>query len=119
MIYSILADGVLLVHALFIVFVIFGGFLVLWKHDLAWLHLPAMAWGAAIVAGGWICPLTPLENILRRMAGLAHYSGGFIEHYLVLAIYPPGLTRGMQVLLAVLLVLGNVLVYAISYCRRH
>lgn len=119
MIYRILADLILLTHALFVVFVIFGGLLVLWRRWLAWLHLPALAWGAIIISMGWICPLTPLENTLRQMAGQENYSSSFIEHYLLLAIYPPGLTRQIQLLLAALLILGNLFVYAVLYRRKR
>ena len=119
MIYQALADLVLLVHAAFIAFVMFGGLLALWKPSIAFLHLPALLWGAVVIAMGWICPLTPLENTLRGMAGNEGYSGGFIEHYLLLAIYPPGLTRSMQTLLAVLLVVGNLAVYTLLYHRRR
>lgn len=115
MIYRILADLVLLVHALFVVFAVFGGLLVLRRRWLAWLHLPALAWGAIIISMGWICPLTPLENTLRQMAGQESYNSSFIEHYVLLAIYPPGLSRQIQLLLAALLIMGNLLVYAVLY----
>jgi hypothetical protein len=118
MAYRVLADLVLLVHALFLAFVVFGGLLALWKRWVMYLHFPALLWGAMIIAMGWICPLTPLENNLRFSAGNAGYAGGFIEHYLLAGIYPEGLTREIQILLAVLLVLGNIIVYAILYRRR-
>lgn len=118
MTYRILAELVLLVHAFFVVFVVFGGLLAFWKRWLMWLHLPALTWGALVVAMGWICPLTPLENTLRAMAGQASYGSGFIEHYLLLAIYPPGLTREVQTLLAALLTFGNLIIYAVLYARR-
>ncbi|GAA5236654.1 DUF2784 domain-containing protein [Verticiella sediminum] len=117
MIYRILADLVLLVHALFIVFAVFGGLLGFWRRWVVWLHLPAMAWGALVVAMGWVCPLTPLETSLRQMAGQQAYGGSFIEHYLLLMIYPPGLTRSVQALLAALLIGGNAAVYLVL-CRR-
>lgn len=115
--YRILADIVLLAHALFVAFVMFGGLLALYKRCLMWLHLPALAWGALVVAMGWICPLTPLENRLRRMAGEGGYDGGFIEHYVMLALYPAGLTREIQIVLAAALILGNVVVYGVLYRR--
>lgn len=119
MLYHALAHLVLLIHALFIAFVALGGLLVLQKSRLAWLHLPALAWGAIVVAMGWICPLTPLENTLRQMAGQQGYSGGFIEHYITSVIYPDGLTREIQILLATMLIIGNVAVYTVAYRRKN
>ncbi|TFL08852.1 DUF2784 domain-containing protein [Pusillimonas caeni] len=116
--YALAANAVLIVHGLFVAFVIFGGLLALWRRRLAWLHLPALAWGATVIAMGWICPLTPLENHLRALAGQGTYDGGFIQHYLWPLIYPPGLTRGMQAGLAALLVAGNTAVYLTLWRRR-
>lgn len=111
MIHALAADAVLVVHALFAVFVGFGGLAVLWLRRLAWLHLPALTWGALVVSMGWICPLTPLENHLRDLAGQATYGSGFIQHYIWPLVYPPGLTRSMQMGLAALLIVGNTAVY--------
>ncbi|PLC54077.1 hypothetical protein CR155_08085 [Pollutimonas nitritireducens] len=119
MIYQALADLVLLVHASFIMFVVFGGVLALWKPWIVLLHMPALAWGAAVIGMGWTCPLTPSENTLRQMAGNNGYASGFIEHYLLVAIYPPGLTRQLQTLLAVLLIVANLVVYVLLYHRRR
>ncbi len=110
--YRLLADLVLIAHFAFILFAIFGGVLVFYRFKVIWLHLPALLWGAAIVGLGGICPLTPLENTLRNMAGQQAYSGGFLEHYLLLVIYPPGLTREVQILLAAALIVLNILIYA-------
>lgn len=108
---GLLADGVLIAHLAFIVFVVLGGVLVLRWHRLAFLHVPAVLWGIFIELSGRICPLTPLENSLREAAGQAGYSGGFIEHYITAAIYPDGLSRGIQMLLAALVVAVNATVY--------
>ena len=91
--YRLLADAVLIVHLAFIAFVVLGGLLVLRWPRIAWLHLPAVAWGAWIEFSGGICPLTPLEVGLRARGGEAAYSGGFIEHYVTGLIYPEGLDR--------------------------
>jgi hypothetical protein len=112
MIWSLLADGMLLLHLGFILFVVFGVFLLRRFPRLVWLHLPAAAWGALIEFTGWICPLTPLENHLRRMGGEAGYRGGFIEHYLLPLIYPQSLTREMQVVLGLAVVTINLVGYA-------
>lgn len=119
MIYRLLADLVLIVHFAFILFAIFGGLLVLWRFRAIILHLPALLWGAAIIGTGRICPLTPLENTLRALAGEQSYSGSFVEHYLLLAIYPPGLTREVQILLAAGLVILNLIIYAVIFWRKR
>ena len=61
MLYRVLADLVVVVHFVFVLFVIFGGFFVLWSKRIAWFHVPAVLWGILIEFAGWICPLTPLE----------------------------------------------------------
>jgi len=109
----LLADVVLVVHFLFIVFVVGGGFLTLRWPRLAWAHVPCALWGVWIELAGWICPLTPLENELRRRGGAAGYAGGFIEHYLLGVVYPTGLTREVQVLLGVAAVGINLAAYAL------
>lgn len=111
MIASILADGVVLLHFCFILFVVFGGFLLLRRKWVAALHLPAVIWAAAIEFRQGICPLTPLEQGLRRAAGEAGYSGGFIEHYLVPIIYPAGLDARLQYILGTLVIVINLAVY--------
>ncbi|MEJ8810026.1 DUF2784 domain-containing protein [Variovorax ureilyticus] len=114
----LLADAVLLLHGAFILFVLAGGALVWRWPRLAWLHLPAVAWAIWIEVSGGICPLTPLENQFRRAAGLAGFGGGFIEHYLLGAIYPEGLTRGVQIGLGGFALLLNLIVYARLLLRR-
>lgn len=114
-----LADGLLVLHGLFIVFVVAGGALVWRWPRLAWLHLPAVAWAAWVEWTGRICPLTPLENQFRRAAGQSGYEGGFIEHYLLGLIYPEGLTRGAQVGLGVAVALLNLTVYALLIRSRR
>jgi Protein of Unknown function (DUF2784) len=109
--YGVLADLVLVVHLGFVLFVALGGLLVLRWPRLAWIHLPAAAWGALIEFTGGICPLTPLENRLRVLAGEAGYAGGFVEHYVTAVLYPDGLTRGAQVVLGVLVLLVNAVIY--------
>lgn len=119
MLYSFLADAVLLFHFCFILFVGGGGLTVLRWPKAAWLHLPVAAWGVWIELSGNICPLTPLENDLRRMAGEQGYQGGFIEHYLLPVIYPPGLTREVQLVIAALVVGLNAVVYGFVLYRRR
>lgn len=119
MLYSLLADFVLLFHLAFILFVGLGGLAALRWRGAPLLHLPLAAWGVWIELSGNVCPLTPLENTLRRMAGEQGYAGGFIEHYLLPIIYPPGLTREVQLVLAALVVGLNVAIYGFVWYRRR
>ena len=119
MLYQFAADFVLLLHFAFIVFVLIGGFLVFIWHWLIWLHIPAAIWGAVFVMMGWICPLTPLENSLRRAGGGNAYSDSFIEHYLVPVIYPSGLGREMFIAMGVTVIVINLIVYTILFVKRR
>lgn len=116
---SLLADAVMLLHFAFIVFVVAGAVLLHRWPGLAWVHLPAVLWGAYAVLSGAICPLTPLENRLREMAGEQGYASGYIEHYLLPIIYPPGLTRGVQALLGAGVLALNVWLYTRWWRRQR
>jgi hypothetical protein len=109
--YSLLADLVLIVHLAFVVFVLCGGLLVLRWRWIAWLHLPAAAWGTVVEFTGWICPLTPLENWLRAQGGEVGEEQDFIARYLLPTLYPGDLTRDLQLLLGTVVVVLNVAVY--------
>ena len=113
------ADAVLVLHLAFILWAVLGGLAVVWRAFMAWLHLPAVAWGVWIEVTHGICPLTPLENHFRVLAGQAGYDGGFIEHYLVPAIYPMALSHAIQLMLAGLVVFANTLVYAVVWWRHR
>jgi hypothetical protein len=106
------ASAIALFHLAFILFVLFGGLLLLRWPKLVWLHLPAAAWGMLIEFGGWYCPLTRWENHFLRAAGRAGYDGGFVGHYILPLIYPSGLTRGLEIAIGVLVLLVNAGVYA-------
>jgi hypothetical protein len=112
MFYRLGADAVLLLHFAFIAFVVAGGFLVLRRPRLALIHVPAVLWGAFIIGTHRICPLTFVENALRVRAGSAGYADSFIEHYVLRIVYPPGLTPGVQLALAIAVVAINVAIYA-------
>lgn len=119
MTYRLLADLVLLLHAAFVAFVMLGGLLALRWPRAAWLHLPLVAWGAGIEFLGGICPLTPLENHWRHLAGEQGYTGGFVEHYVVAALYPDGLTRTVQVALGLLVLTVNAAIYGWAWRRNR
>jgi hypothetical protein len=119
MLYQVGADALVLLHLVFILFVVLGGLLVAKWPRLAWLHLPALLWGVVIEFSGAICPLTPLENRLRQAAGGDGYPGSFIQHYLLPVIYPAEFSRELQVLLGVLVLALNLMVYAVFLARRR
>jgi hypothetical protein len=110
-VYRILAGTVVGIHLGFVLFVALGGLLVWRWRRLAWAHLPAVAWGVWIELSGGICPLTPLENDLRRLGGESGFSGDFVGHYLLPVLYPEGLGRGVQAALAVIVLALNAGVY--------
>ena len=118
MLYRLLADLTLLLHLAFVAFVVLGGLLVLRRPALAWLHVPAVVWGAWVELAGWTCPLTPLENWLRMRGGVPAYPTSFIEHYLVPVLYPAGLTRALQLALGALVLAINAAVYAAVLRKR-
>jgi hypothetical protein len=109
--YRMAADGLVLLHGLFILFVMMGGLLTLRKPAVAWLHVPAALWGMVIEFAGWICPLTPLENHFRERAGGQGYEGGFIDHYLLPLIYPDWLTTRAQYVLGGSVLAVNAVIY--------
>jgi hypothetical protein len=119
MVSKILADVILFSHFLFVLFAVLGGLFVLYKRWFLWLHVPAVLWSAVINLAGWICPLTPLENSFRAAAGLAGYKGGFIDHYIAPLVYPGGMTRELELIAGVSVLVWNGLVYAFVIFRRR
>jgi hypothetical protein len=117
-VYRFLAAAVLLLHLGFILFVVAGAALVARRRRLLPLHLAAVAWGIVVEVTGAACPLTALENRLRLLAGAAGYAGGFLDHYLLALLYPAGLTRDMQWMLAAAVLALNAVLYA-SILHRH
>jgi len=117
--YQLLADVVIVVHFLFIAFVMIGGIVVLRRPWLALVHLPAVAWGAAAELCGWACPLTPLENYLRRLEGGTVYNVDFIEHYLIGLIYPETLTAATQTILGMLVIAVNLVFYILVIRKQR
>ena len=86
--YSALADATVVIHLGFVAFVAGGGFIA-WRHPAVLLaHVPAVLWAVGIVAVGWSCPLTFVENWLRLQAGTGGYSGAFIDRYVTGVLYP-------------------------------
>jgi Protein of Unknown function (DUF2784) len=119
-IYRWLADLVIVIHFAFIAFAVFGAALLLVKRVPRWFafaHLACAAWASYVMFSGRLCPLTPLENELRRIGGEAGYSGGFIERYLLSVIYPEGLTREIQVALGAGVLVLNLLIYGVVVFR--
>jgi hypothetical protein len=115
----VIAELIVAVHFAFVLFVVLGGLLALRWPRVAWIHLPAAIWGASVEFTGWICPLTPLENRLRRASGEAGYQGDFIAHYILPVLYPNGLTRTDQLVLGGVALAINIAIYAFVIARHR
>ncbi len=109
--YQFAATAIAVLHLAFILFVIFGGILLLRWPRLVWVHLPAAVWGVLIEWFSWYCPLTKWENHLLRRAGRAGYDGGFVAHYILPVIYPAGLTRGHEIAIGIFVLVLNAGIY--------
>lgn len=118
MLFRLAADAVLLVHLAFILFVVLGAILLLRWRWLALIHVPFVIWGVAIELSGWGCPLTPLEDALRERALAAGNGASPLGRLLETVVYPPGLTREQQFVLAALLLLVNFTLYIWLFRRR-
>jgi hypothetical protein len=113
------ADAIVALHFAFVLFVVLGASLVLRWPRVAWFHVPAVIWGALVEFTGWICPLTPLENRLRRSAGETGYQGDFIAHYVLPMLYPNGLTRQDQLVLGGAALAINIAIYTLAFVRHR
>lgn len=117
-VYQLIADAMVISHGLFILFVLLGGMVCIFFPKVLWLHIPCVFWGVIIELTGWVCPLTYLENSFRLKSGGVPYGGDFIVHYLEPVIYPAGLTRGIQLLFAVIVLSTNAAAYGYLIIRK-
>ena len=113
--YEFLANLTLIIHFIFILFVIFGGLLFFIFSKIIYIHLPALFWGIYIELTNSICPLTYFENWFLYQGGLTTYSDDFINNYLILIIYPEELNTNTQVYLGVTLIVINILIYGLIF----
>ena len=112
MLYTLAANAIVLLHLGYVVFVVVGGLLVFRWPWISLLHLPAVIWSVLLELRGWLCPLTPLELMLRKAGGRAGYSGGFIEHYILPVLYPVELDRTMQIAMGSFVLVINLALYS-------
>ena len=119
MLFRLAAEAVLLAHLAFILFALLGAAIAVRWRWIPVIHLPAAAWGFFIELTGRVCPLTYLENDLRIKAGQSGYTESFVEHYLVVIIYPAGLTREIQFALAAVVIVVNLAIYSWLLVRER
>lgn len=117
--YLLLADAVMLIHFLFVLFVIFGSLLVRPWPWMVWVHAPALTWGVIVETRGMVCPLTPLESRLRLLGGESGYAQDFLSHWLLTVLYPEYLTRGVQLAMGGLLLVVNLALYFWIWTSRR
>ncbi len=108
--YSGLAVSVLVLHGLFILWVVFGAILARSRPTLRWLHIGSLIWGILTELVPWSCPLTLLENWLENKAGVEPYHGGFLLHYLDKLVYPDIPATALRIAGVIICTL-NLLVY--------
>ena len=113
--HELAADIILIIHFLFILFVIFGALLFFVAKKIVFIHIPAIIWGSYIDLTHSICPLTYLENWFLHKANLTTYSEGFIQNYLVPIVYPMNLTKDLQIFLGIGLIVINIVIYAFIF----
>ena len=118
MVYSIFADLVVVIHLGFVIFAVLGAVLIIWRRWIIWLHLPGLLWAVWIEITGGICPLTPLENWFRTKGGQGGYEGNFVAAYLLPVLYPAGLTRNVQFIIAMMIIVINVAIYGSIFYKR-
>jgi Protein of Unknown function (DUF2784) len=115
----LLANLILVFHFAFVAFSVLGGFLVLWKRWITWLHVPSVLWSSLVNLFSHVCPLTPLENRFRRLAGQAGYEGGFVQHYIAPLVYPGGMPRRLELVAGFSVLIWNAFVYVLVVALRR
>ena len=108
--YSGLAVCVLLLHMLFILWVVFGALLTRSRPVLRWLHIVSLIWGILTELLPWPCPLTVLENLLEGKGVVEPYLGGFLLHYLDKLVYPD-ISATLLTVAGVLICVLNLVLY--------
>jgi hypothetical protein len=115
----LLANLILVFHFAFVAFSVLGGFLVLWKRWITWLHVPSVLWSSLVNLFSHVCPLTPLENRFRRLAGQAGYEGRFVQHYIAPLVYPGGMPRRLELVAGFSVLIWNAFVYVLVVALRR
>jgi len=111
MLYKLSADIVVLIHFLWILFLIFGSLLGVRYRAIKILHIAGLGFAFMIQILGWYCPLTYLEVWLRQQHDLSlSYIGAFIIHYVEKLIYIE-LSPTIIFVLTTILCVFNVYVY--------
>ena len=113
MLFRILIDLTIFIHFGFAIFAAIGGLFALRWRTVIIFHLPACIWAALIEFSGWICPLTPLENWFRIKGAATGYQNGYLDPYILPILYPENLTRGIQIVLGILVITANAIIYGI------
>ena len=116
--YSAVATAVLLLHVLFILWIIFGAAFTRARPALQALHIASLIWGILIELLPWTCPLTSVENSVEARAGVQPYQGGFLQHYLDALVYP-NISPTVLTVAGVIVCLVNLTIYARRFWDAH
>lgn len=118
MIWRVLADVVMVVHAALLLFFVTGAFLAWRWPKLIWYHLGVVVWNLVIVLVDFGCPVTATEKFFRREGGEGVYTGGYIQHYLNGTLWPEGATPVAEKVGFTLVVIGYIGFFVIQRWRR-
>ena len=116
--YRAMAALVLLLHAVYIAWVIFGALFTRGRARLAALHVGTLLYGIIVEIFGLWCPLTELEQWLELRGGVSLYRGPFLLHYLDAVVYPD-ISPKLLIAAAVVVCLLNLGIYARRLRVRH
>ncbi len=118
MIHRALARLIIVIHAAYVAFVIFGSLLSLHWPDLIWVHLAAVAWAFATLALDLGCPLTPWEKDLWKLGGVEPYPEGFLQHHILRARFAAEHARRNHAILGVVVLALNAAIYSLILLKR-
>lgn len=115
--YIALADAALIIHLLYIGWVVFGTIFTRKRPWLGAIHIATILWGIIAETTSAPCPLTLAENWCEGRAGIMPYPGPFLLHYLEAILYPH-VPEALLITVAVFICALNLAIYVRRFCKH-